>query len=85
MSQGSSDRERLAAHAEVLALQETLGISYKDAAHRLYMAELERFKADEKTLNAVVCLDMATRSKLEKGLKSVRELQKKSSDEMETK
>jgi hypothetical protein len=36
-------------HAEVLALQETLGISYKDASHRLYIAELEKLKvADEK-------------------------------------
>ena len=36
-------------HAEVLALQETLGISYKDASHRLYLAELEKLKvADEK-------------------------------------
>jgi hypothetical protein len=45
--QGSSDLERLAAHSEVLALQQRLGISYKDAAHRLYMAELERVKADK--------------------------------------
>ena len=36
-------------HAEVLALQESLGISYKDASHRLYLAELEKLKvADEK-------------------------------------
>jgi hypothetical protein len=35
------------AHAEILALQERLGLSYKDAAHRLYMAEMERLKADE--------------------------------------
>jgi len=36
-------------HAEVLALQETLGIFYKDASHRLYLAELEKLKvADEK-------------------------------------
>lgn len=37
-------RERLAAHAEVIALQKQLGISYKDASHRLYMAEVERLK-----------------------------------------
>ena len=36
-------------HAEVLALQETLGISHKDASHRLYLAKLEKLKvADEK-------------------------------------
>ena len=34
-------------HAEVKALQETLGLSYKDAIHHLYMAEVERLnKAD---------------------------------------
>jgi len=44
-----SDQENLLLHAEVLALQETLGISYKDASHRLYLAELEKLKvADEK-------------------------------------
>ena len=42
--QGHSERERHLAHAEVKALQETWGISYKDAAHRLYMAEVERIK-----------------------------------------
>ena len=42
-----SDRERLLAHAEMLALQERLGISYKGALHRLYMAELEKLWADE--------------------------------------
>jgi hypothetical protein len=31
-------------HAEVLALQQTFGISYKDAAHRLFMTEVERLK-----------------------------------------
>ncbi|KIM35092.1 hypothetical protein M413DRAFT_14730 [Hebeloma cylindrosporum] len=44
-----SEQETLSLHAEVLALQETLGISYKDASHRLYMAEMEKIKvADEK-------------------------------------
>jgi hypothetical protein len=41
---GHSEREKHLAHAEVKALQETLGISYKDAAHRLFMAEVERIK-----------------------------------------
>jgi hypothetical protein len=44
-----SDQEHLTLHAEVLALQDKLGISYKDASHRLYLAEMERLKvADEK-------------------------------------
>ncbi|KAF9525031.1 hypothetical protein CPB83DRAFT_897313 [Crepidotus variabilis] len=36
---GLTERELLVLHAEVLALQNQLGISYKDAAHRLYLAE----------------------------------------------
>jgi hypothetical protein len=30
-----------------VALQEKLGISYKDAAHRLYIAELEKLKVHD--------------------------------------
>ncbi|KAF8811076.1 hypothetical protein BYT27DRAFT_7018481, partial [Phlegmacium glaucopus] len=56
--EGSSDWERLSAHAEVLALQERLGISYKNASHRLYMAELERLKSDEKMHTAFVNLQV---------------------------
>jgi hypothetical protein len=41
---GHSERERHLLHAEVKALQDTLGISYKDAAHRLFLAEVERVK-----------------------------------------
>lgn len=33
---------------EVLALRERLGASYKDASHRLYMAEYEKLKADSR-------------------------------------
>jgi hypothetical protein len=34
-------------HAEINALKETFGISYKDAAHRLFLTEVERVqKAD---------------------------------------
>ena len=49
------------------------------------MAELERLKADERTLNAVVGMQLRTKAKLEKAFKSVRAVQKKGSDEMETK
>jgi hypothetical protein len=38
----------LGLHAEVKALQQRLGISYKDASHRLYMTEIEKLKANEK-------------------------------------
>jgi len=39
------DREWLALHAEVKALQQQHGLSYKDSAHRLYMAEVEKVRA----------------------------------------
>lgn len=42
--QGHSERELHLLHAEVKALQDSLGISFKDAAHRLFMAEVERVK-----------------------------------------
>ena len=57
-SQGHSERERLLLHAEVKALQDYLGISYKDAAHRLFLAEVERVKkADsaEKSFRSIRC------------------------------
>ncbi len=38
-SKGLSEREALVIHAEIKALKDRFGLSYKDAAHRLYMAE----------------------------------------------
>lgn len=38
--QGLSRRELLSLHAEVLVLMKQLNISYMDAAHRLYLAEI---------------------------------------------
>jgi predicted phosphohydrolase len=35
-----------------MALQQSLGLSYKDAAHRLYMAEVERLQAERQTEHA---------------------------------
>ncbi|KAF8814721.1 hypothetical protein BYT27DRAFT_7081200, partial [Phlegmacium glaucopus] len=37
-------REVSMLHAEIKALAQQLGLSYKDAAHHLYMAEVERVK-----------------------------------------
>ena len=37
---GLSEREWLALHAEVKAMQEQYGLSYKDSAHHLYLAEV---------------------------------------------
>jgi len=39
-----TQREALLIHAEVKALQQQLGLSYKDAAHHLYLAEVERLQ-----------------------------------------
>jgi hypothetical protein len=58
----------------VLALQELLGISYKDAAHRLYMAELEKIKANEKMYKAFSSLNESTQRSLEILSKSVNEV-----------
>ena len=44
-------------HAEVVALQQKLGISYKDASHWLYMAELEKLKVADETHKAFKNLD----------------------------
>ena len=43
--QGLTGREWLALHAEVKALQQQHGLSYKDSTHRLYMAEVEKVRA----------------------------------------
>ena len=37
---------------DIKALQNTLGISYKDAAHRLFMAKIERVKKADSAANA---------------------------------
>jgi hypothetical protein len=52
-------------------LQERLGISYKDAAHRLYMAELERVKRDQLIYRAFANLDHSTKKTLEMAYNTV--------------
>ncbi|KAF8964538.1 hypothetical protein BDZ97DRAFT_1757877 [Flammula alnicola] len=58
-------RELLASHAEVKALQEQLGLSYKDASHRLYMSTWEKVKADEETKKFFAILSERTKNSLE--------------------
>ena len=41
-----TEREMMGLHAKVLALRDKLGISYKDACHRLYMTEYEKLIID---------------------------------------
>lgn len=43
-----SERERLALHIEVDELAKQLGILYKDAAHRLFLAKIEKMKTEER-------------------------------------
>ena len=73
--QESSDRERLSAHAEVLALQNHLGISYKDASHRLYMAEVERLKSDENMNKAFANVEIASQQALERAYNAIRQVE----------
>ena len=44
VSKGPSYQERFLLHTEIQMLQQKFGLSYKDAAHHLYMAEVERVK-----------------------------------------
>jgi hypothetical protein len=54
--QSLTERELLVLHAEITALQEKLGLSYKDAAHRLYHSEVQKLKVEDeacKTLSGL--------------------------------
>ena len=44
-----SDREHLILHAEILAIMSQLHIRYKDAAHQLYMREMDKLKSKRQT------------------------------------
>ena len=81
--QGSSDRERLSAHSEVLLLKEKLGISYKDASHRLYMAELERVKRDQKIYTSFESLEGSIKKTLEMAYDTISAIDGGNSNEAE--
>jgi hypothetical protein len=66
----------LLAHAEVLALQEGLGISYKDACHRLYLGEVEKLKAEEKMHKAFANVQISTQQALERAYNSITDIEK---------
>jgi hypothetical protein len=59
-----TDREMMGLHAEILSLRDRLGISYKDASHRLYMTEWKKLKNDERTHKAFSILTGHTRDAL---------------------
>ena len=56
MLQILTDRELLGCHAEVKALQNHLGTSYKDTSHHLYMAKVEKLKQQDMTLKTYATL-----------------------------
>lgn len=64
----------------MVSLQERLGISYKDASHRLYMAEMERLKADEKTYKGFTTLQENTKKALENAFNAVKDLNLESTE-----
>jgi len=43
----------LALHAEIKALQQQHGLSYKDAAHRLYHSEVQKLGVEDDTCKAI--------------------------------
>jgi hypothetical protein len=54
--QSLTERELLALHAEVKALQQQQGLSYKDAAHRLYHSEVQKLKVEADACKAISAL-----------------------------
>lgn len=58
-------RERFSAH------NRELGISCKNAAHHLYMAELERVKRDQLTYKAYASLEESTKKTLQFTYRSI--------------
>lgn len=63
--QDLTDRERLSLHVEIKALQERLGLSYKDAAHQLYIAEVEKLNMSKTGYKAFSSLREHVESSLE--------------------
>jgi hypothetical protein len=60
-----TDRELLNCHAEVKALQNQLGTSYKDASHRLYMAKVKKLEQQDVTLKTFATVKERMESNLQ--------------------
>ena len=54
LMQFQSDCEALNLHAKVIAMQSWWGLSYKDAAHHLYLAELEKMRESKQAENSMI-------------------------------
>lgn len=59
-AQVMTEREIMGLHAEILAIRARYGISYKDASSRLYMAECEKVKTDDRARKALTVLAKRT-------------------------
>jgi hypothetical protein len=51
--QSLTERELLVLHAEIKALQHQHGLSYKDAAHRLYHSEVQKLRVEDEACKAI--------------------------------
>jgi hypothetical protein len=61
-------------HHEINALRERYGISYKDAAHRLYMTETAKITADDRSKKAFATLKERTQGSLSKLQNKLKEI-----------
>ncbi len=59
---GHSECKCYLLHAEVKALQATLGISYKDVAHWLFLAEVERVKKPDSAAKSFAAIQRSLES-----------------------
>ncbi|KAH9957157.1 hypothetical protein BGW80DRAFT_1565487 [Lactifluus volemus] len=78
---GHTERELLLYHGEVKALQEMHGISYKDAAHRLYHSEVKKLltEDDVRTKIGDICENIA--AKVDKDIRNrIREIDERASE-----
>lgn len=57
LCQPLSEQELLTAHANILALGDRYGISYKDAVHQLYIAQIEKVKESDEAFKSIKRID----------------------------
>jgi hypothetical protein len=78
-----TEREIMGLHAEVNALRERYGISYKNASSRLYMAEVEKVKTDDHAKKAFSALVRWTCDALDNLQEKLGELECEESEDKE--
>lgn len=59
------------AHAEILALKQKYGLSYKDAAHRLYHSEVQKLNAEDEAYAMISELRRQVDDIVEKDVKNM--------------